>query len=103
MCFVRPAVRAEDGSKREVIQITSHSPSTRRRILTNCVAPRLTLSQPIPPHTAPGRSLVSWLGGPVDVHYTWSDLRSNRLALPLDVDFTISLVRKGPSPRTGHA
>jgi hypothetical protein len=45
------APRSEDGLKREVIHITSHSPyspSTRRRILTKCVAARPTLSQPTP-------------------------------------------------------
>ncbi len=45
VCFVCPAV---EGSKQEVIQITSHSPSTRRRILTKCVAARPTFSQPSP-------------------------------------------------------
>ena len=40
--------RREDNSTREVIQITSHSPSTRRRILFKCVAARPTLTQPSP-------------------------------------------------------
>ena len=47
-CVVFRAARSEDGSKREVIQITSHSPSTRCRILTNCVAARPTLFHPSP-------------------------------------------------------
>ncbi len=49
------------------------------------------------------RARVPWsLGwGPVNVHYKRSDLRRPFTYL-LDVEFNISLGRKGPSPRTGH-
>jgi hypothetical protein len=62
------AFAVEDGSKREVIQITSHFPSTRSRIITKCVAAR---DNTLPAKTTP----LSRGWGCVDVHYTWSDLR----------------------------
>ncbi len=91
--FVRPAVRTVQSEKSQHIQITSHSPSTRHRILTKCVAALPTLSQPSPhPGVAAAvESMFATIAGPEATVY-----------LPLDVEFNISLGRKGPSPGTGH-
>ena len=62
------APRSETGSKREVIRITSHSPSPRRQVLTKVCRGS--------PHTLPAISTHWSLGwGHVDVPYTRSDPR----------------------------